>query len=712
MRSQPFLLLQWFSIAEFAAGEVENFKEYQKKAVGEYLPALPLRTKVFGSIFQTAYYFIDIFLGAPHPHEFSMIIDTGSSTQGLPCSNCQSCGSSHWEKPYDITKSEFNERIPCGNCTTCRLNTDKDTLQSLASPLVSYADDPSQFSSEAAKLLLGDADAMQCLYNVHYAEGSRLQGLFYNDVMWMNIDKAKNKDPTIMPPASDEELDKCPAFPLEPGPSLPIIAPVGCHIEETHLFHDQKASGILGLEFWGTRGITTFPTSILNSMKALYQGSKRVTCSDNVQAVAEGDDFRYEFALCLSPKGGSMSFGGPNSAYHAKAAKRTTLPLLAHAWKSQSYTVGLTHIHVMKNATLSPVLHSPEYFALQKNDSMWIDVPLHHPAQVTQSDKKVVAIVPTLVDSGTTLTYLPPRLFGEILFHIENRVAVNTGIRDRQRYQTRSLGRVSPESLFSAPDTTVVLRERFMSEKERGDQLEFIPVATAAVSTGPKRLIRVSAVDSPASTADRRLRAQIRNELARRLPQPGRRLSESRPTWYAVLEPSPDPLHEPLDALVGFLDVPESMEGAAPRALISKLDGYNNGECWWLQDKNKDLPLFPMLQFTFSNGHTLHWHPLSYMYSGSNQHFWCLAIMTDAGRAPPGEEQLDSEAIFGSNSFIYHDVIFRLSSPPALDHENADDLAHAPQGKPHDYTVHPSATVEVIEADCPLVPIDKASRRA
>eukprot|EP01055_Gregarina_sp_Pseudo9_P001545 Gregarina_sp_Pseudo_9__1544@NODE_2035_length_1190_cov_4_720243_g1880_i0_p1_GENE_NODE_2035_length_1190_cov_4_720243_g1880_i0NODE_2035_length_1190_cov_4_720243_g1880_i0_p1_ORF_typecomplete_len227_score1_91TAXi_N/PF14543_6/5_2e20Asp/PF00026_23/7_6e08zfCXXC/PF02008_20/7zfCXXC/PF02008_20/0_46GFA/PF04828_14/0_45GFA/PF04828_14/1_7e02_NODE_2035_length_1190_cov_4_720243_g1880_i0144824 len=177
-----FLSLLW----HVRNAPIVSFEEFQRSRLNDSLPQLPLQVEVFGSIFQTAYYFVDVSIGAPTPQSLTMIIDTGSSTQGVPCQDCEACGRAHWDDYYDRTQSTFNQRMPCGECSTCRLTTTEDALRSLAPTLLPFIDSE-EFSERASQALLQDSSKMQCLYNVHYAEGSSLSGLFYTDVVWFNI---------------------------------------------------------------------------------------------------------------------------------------------------------------------------------------------------------------------------------------------------------------------------------------------------------------------------------------------------------------------------------------------------------------------------------------------------------------------------------------------------------------------------------------------
>eukprot|EP01053_Blabericola_migrator_P001701 Blabericola_migrator_1__1700@NODE_1458_length_4514_cov_172_331684_g560_i1_p1_GENE_NODE_1458_length_4514_cov_172_331684_g560_i1NODE_1458_length_4514_cov_172_331684_g560_i1_p1_ORF_typecomplete_len718_score54_51TAXi_N/PF14543_6/1e24Asp/PF00026_23/5_8e19TAXi_C/PF14541_6/1_3e03TAXi_C/PF14541_6/0_012TAXi_C/PF14541_6/5_1e07gagasp_proteas/PF13975_6/17gagasp_proteas/PF13975_6/8_8e03gagasp_proteas/PF13975_6/38_NODE_1458_length_4514_cov_172_331684_g560_i1682221 len=685
-------------------GSVPSFTAFQRHQLNASLPKLPLQIEVYGSIFQTAYYFVDINIGAPQPQSLTMIIDTGSSTQGIPCHDCESCGNAHWDQYYNRTKSVFNQKMPCGDCATCRLANTEEMLRALAPTLMPYLDSD-EFDEQAAKYLLNDASRMQCLYNVHYAEGSSLSGLFYTDVIWLNI---QSKDGANGVPVA-AQTDMCPAYPLSPGPSLPIVVPVGCHIEETHLFYDQKASGILGLEFWGNKGVPTFPTAALDGLKALYS-SPNLTVADCDEDEGGHRTFQYAFSLCLSPHGGVMSFGGTNDHFHHKAhrirlgtpaAQEFRVPLITNPSKVQSYLIGLKSMSIAKKNQFADSIDSMELYSSSHDASRWDPVELKPSAIVYETaEDKGIKVIPTLLDSGTTLTYLPSRLFNSVLEGISERVTINTHLRERVRagQGVRRLNRqVSPETLFASKNSQVIVIDSFdkVPRNIPENAVEYIPMSNQPLLLGPKRLVRLNLLAN--SKISRSLRATIleaATEAKFEDTQRGRRLHNTPPTWYAVLEPGLSPGHS---KLVGFIDIPPSMEGAPPRALVSKLDGYNNGECWWLQEQSEDLPLFPALSFEFHNGVKTVWHPESYLYSGTNDHFWCLAMMTDAMGS--NNDNVDEEIIFGSNSFVHHDMVFALEDatagnlPQKVFQTRNDKLAS--------YGVHPNATVYIIPASCP-----------
>lgn len=1142
------------------------FEKFQAEQLGRRLPAVPLRTTVYGSIFQTAYYFIDLNIGAPVPQSISLIVDTGSSTQGMPCNDCEWCGHGHWESAYDRRKSQFSSRIPCGNCTTCRLHTDRDLLMDLVPPLLPVASQRDVFVAEASHLLLNDPRRMQCLYQVHYAEGSTLAGLFYKDVIWLNtapfspaardgpasviITAASlprnsvaefnvNPDPEKPSKPPDETLQGsattapspllepmvCPNFPLQLGPSVPLIVPVGCHMKETHLFYDQKASGILGLEFWGTKGVPTFPTAILTALHNLYQNhdlydpaqctlgpgpvilppspaaptaapkegedvrekeevglnsadtlSAQIVEAANVPSpvVSPRQELKNAFALCLSPEGGSLSFGQSNREFHlhdrrisvgSPEAVKYASPLISTPTKAQSFLLALTEVGITKINMTIPEHNSKEFLQLLDNTTIWDPISLR-PSAILVIDKasptatnlpteapistssnsstsqtsstkigekgSSVKMVPTLLDSGTTLTYFPSRLYQEILDAINMRVAVHVDSQDSQRRVPRYLSRLTPEDLFADSRTRVVVKENIdeLHEHAAPDTLEFVPIMRH-LPPGPKKLIKlqlavsalesynsadddlvpptdlaeldmkgaaapatsvgsgdtsvdvtsagsdttISSVGSPASDAwkgagdeakeegghpqigtmdgdlmalpfisstigsvqpavgrkasakphppmsspttssisaspsasplaspsgsrsgstsgdralgncvpncsgtavglgvkgggskERRRLKMILREFQKKLVVPSaqqalnatgeggnlginhggrsrRRLSADKLSgWYAVLDPKADLVDDDAtfnadgsfpsassSGLLGFLDIPESMEGAVKRALLEKYDKTNNGECWWLQKPAQELRLFPALRFKFYPKTFDVWHPLSYLYRGTNEHLWCLAMMTDtlatqslspavpagtgptggtggtgasggggagggsgnvsdvavtgaavgsaialgAAASPPsdggtslgettlptstrvadgeimdgevvtdqkvedhgfhnddldealpmqvrqdGEEDhsaaVDEEVIFGSNSFVHHDIVFDLGKLEAA-HDDASQshgqIGHAFDSQRRRFTPHPVAQALLIPANCPRAKIAGRSHR-
>lgn len=58
------------------------------------------------------YYYANIYIGNPS-QEQSVIVDTGSGQLALPCSKCTDCGSSHLQRPFEMTQSSTSKYVTC-----------------------------------------------------------------------------------------------------------------------------------------------------------------------------------------------------------------------------------------------------------------------------------------------------------------------------------------------------------------------------------------------------------------------------------------------------------------------------------------------------------------------------------------------------------------------------------------------------------------------
>eukprot|EP01054_Gregarina_sp_Poly1_P009864 Gregarina_sp_Poly_1__9863@NODE_638_length_7016_cov_129_114693_g487_i0_p1_GENE_NODE_638_length_7016_cov_129_114693_g487_i0NODE_638_length_7016_cov_129_114693_g487_i0_p1_ORF_typecomplete_len572_score50_87Asp/PF00026_23/7_7e39TAXi_N/PF14543_6/5_6e30TAXi_C/PF14541_6/4_1e03TAXi_C/PF14541_6/1_3e20_NODE_638_length_7016_cov_129_114693_g487_i047756490 len=147
---------------------------------------------LYGSINDYAYYFVDVLVGTP-PKRQSVILDSGSSLLGFPCTGCgRNCGK-HLDQPFDVAGSKTAERYSCQDhrCIS------KDVCS-------------------------GDR-VDTCTYTQVYSEGSSIEGFFFSDRI-----------------ALGDAVDHN---------SFVTYDYIGCHTRETVLFTTQQASGILGVSF-------------------------------------------------------------------------------------------------------------------------------------------------------------------------------------------------------------------------------------------------------------------------------------------------------------------------------------------------------------------------------------------------------------------------------------------------------------------------------
>lgn len=78
--------------------------------------SLPL----YGSVHGTAYWFADVHVGSPESQLQSLIVDTGSSVMGFPCSDCRDRCGSHIDAPYNISGSQSIRPVECvESCPLC-----------------------------------------------------------------------------------------------------------------------------------------------------------------------------------------------------------------------------------------------------------------------------------------------------------------------------------------------------------------------------------------------------------------------------------------------------------------------------------------------------------------------------------------------------------------------------------------------------------------
>lgn len=148
--------------------------------------------------------------------------------------------------------------------------------------------------------------------------------------------------------------------------NTPVEVKMGCHDSENKLFYTQQANGIMGLApvmpaAWAPNEAAE-PPEILSY---LFRHKKHI-------------DHRI-FSLCVGEWGGLLTVGGSSNAYH---------------------TGGITW---MKVTTLGYYVVHPISFHV---DSLMVAASPHEYGK-------------TIVDSGTTLTYIPKAMFNRLLLNID-----------------------------------------------------------------------------------------------------------------------------------------------------------------------------------------------------------------------------------------------------------------------------------------------------
>lgn len=176
----------------------------------------------------------------------------------------------------------------------------------------------------------------------------------------------------------------------------PVRASLGCHTNENKLFFTQRANGIMGLapSFQGaTGGRPTF-------LQDLFKDKQHIDAAI--------------FAICLATWGGRLTVGGYDSADHTEAAENSRR-------------------------------HCTSHRPCANDGTKWIDMTASHyyfvfPSGLMLNRRPVVAsphsFGVTVVDSGTTYTYLPGPVFTTLSTALAEYCAENDGcgaVRDISR---------------------------------------------------------------------------------------------------------------------------------------------------------------------------------------------------------------------------------------------------------------------------------------
>eukprot|EP00922_Rhytidocystis_sp_ex-Travisia-forbesii_P039586 GHVS01058866.1.p1 GENE.GHVS01058866.1~~GHVS01058866.1.p1 ORF type:complete len:713 (-),score=93.91 GHVS01058866.1:979-3075(-) len=586
--------------------------------------ASSLTSLVFGSIHSTAYYFVDVAIGSPVPQRQSLILDTGSSVMGFPCSHCSSCSAVHLDPPLNLTNSRTDRPLQCSStCTYC------------------------------------DSDRQRCGYSVTYLEGSSLRGYWYVDYVYFLVPLFHGEEaPSLSSPSAELELSTSASNLLS---HISVYSPFGCHMEETHLFTSQEASGILGLEVWSQYGPTTFIEAALVHTESI---------TDKI------------FSICLAEEGGLFSLGKSHTEFHYLNDLIWTKMVVD---AKRSYTVQMQGIQI----------EGEELFHRERRQGRGSE----------GSDDEAVI---TLIDSGTTLSYFSVTLYNRLL------AGVRAHIKARQRMGLASTamrggdgglgGRTQPSRRFDG-ETEERTEASVVEEGEQRRRVwEVRGVLEGAGERKGERWLQkdiegqagvATAEPQPARASFRRTRevnpqadteassANLSSAQIGDIPGnpffPFSSNTVFSPTYQSPLKDCHPPSSSSSSHLscnlssqqpdlansdtVSFLSssAPTSssryLPPSAPRRRARAIELRNSQEvCWYMSSPTDDLVLFPTITVLFASSGMdpvkVMWLPSSYLYTKGSPSYRCLGFSAD-----PSARR---NAVLGSSFFINHDIIFDI----------------------------------------------------
>eukprot|EP00922_Rhytidocystis_sp_ex-Travisia-forbesii_P039591 GHVS01058871.1.p1 GENE.GHVS01058871.1~~GHVS01058871.1.p1 ORF type:complete len:738 (-),score=103.44 GHVS01058871.1:746-2959(-) len=565
-----------------------------------------LTSLVFGSIHTTAYYFVDVAVGTPVPQRQSLILDTGSSVIGFPCSQCSSCSSTHLDPPLDLAGSSTDRPLQCSStCTYC------------------------------------DTDKKKCGYSVTYLEGSSLKGYWYVDYMYF-----------LVPKFPVEEAPSSPRADVEVSTSnllshIAVYTPFGCHMEETHLFTSQEASGILGLEVWSQYGPTTFIEAALVHTESIKEKI---------------------FSLCLAEEGGLFSLGKAHEQFHYLNDLIWTKMVVDN---KRSYTVKMQGMQI----------EGEELFDRERRQERWNN------SDGSEQDGGMT----TLIDSGTTLSYFSITIYNKLV------AAVKAHVKAKQRMGRPPIamrggdgwaGRTGPamleEQIEEGREATVVEEagerrrvwevtgmlegakerkgRRWLQEGKEGQGGEPQPIRNSYQATEASNLSSTQAAEPLFPFSSNSVFSPTYESPLRDCRVPSS--SSLLPSCNLPHQQSDLTTSDPDTITATFLSSSDATgssrfppRSAPPRRARAVELGRNNDVCWYLSNPTEDLLLFPTITILFASSGSnpplkVMWPPSSYLYTKGSISYRCLGFAADPSAA--------NTAVLGSSFFINHDIIFDI----------------------------------------------------
>eukprot|EP00452_MALV-II_sp_L67-6_P000308 gene308-164_t len=308
--------------------------------------------RLYGDFERYMYWFVHLLIGSPTPQRVSVIADTGSSLCGFPCSHCTQCGE-HIDAAFDLALSSSGEWVSCSSSGSS--------------------------TSASCRARAGSRATCRdgkCSYYQAYVEGSAIRGHWFEDYVRLGDAVQEN---------------------------FAVKAVVGCHDMENKLFFTQEANGILGLA-----GSARDSTAVVH---AFLRGVGGEEGGDGTKLLD-----RNMFSMCLAHNGGKLIVGGYNSSYHLNYTSGSTGGASANgagdADDADDADDGVSWVPF--DGSTSSYYH----VVLSEMESCSDCLPYSGSSSESSSESIASSaqdLGETLVDSGTTFTYFPPRVYDRLL---------------------------------------------------------------------------------------------------------------------------------------------------------------------------------------------------------------------------------------------------------------------------------------------------------
>lgn len=308
---------------------------------------------------------IQVYVGEP-PVPVTLTVDTGSRLTAWNGAQCAICWKNRRRRRktregeirlYDPIQSSTSS-VTLQQSTTCTSDNDCHFIDaSTCEPTIPRISDRPQ-------------QTQQCTLKQHYTEGSAWSAYEVTDVVTLAGSRLYgNSNGTAAATASIGESSRVDADYEESLFIATSLATFGVHTTVSGLFAQQYADGILGLEHSSFSFLSSFGES------------------------------SGIFSLCLATSGGSLGLNGALTEHHRVPMRYTPMVPPEERQRQQAKAAGLYAITV-ERVELGDVCLT------------CIDIASKNGTSARGTNKKLLrSFRDTILDSGTTDTYLPKRLY-------------------------------------------------------------------------------------------------------------------------------------------------------------------------------------------------------------------------------------------------------------------------------------------------------------